>query len=187
MSDGARTDHGTRPAELVTLARRCPRTGWGLAQAPADAPDSALAVRLAAVTVGTALAALDEYEAFVRSRVTETAPAGPGDYETDERRWMGMAIGRLESAQCILDEAAAGGEDPSMSWILAREATRLAHDTASNLIVHVAGAAPRTERLTGALDVLQLAWSHPLGAQDDQLSRRVARRRLGLAEAAPTG
>lgn len=188
---------GIRLAAITEQAHQDPSSAWDLARADeagasadprtqvAADPSAQVAAesqaRVAAVMIGVALAALDEYEAFVCGRITEPMPAPPGDQESDYRRWLGMAIGRLETARCILDEAALDAVDHTRVRMLAREAARLAYDTVQDLIVPVSGAGAGSDRLTEAAGVMLRLWAHPLGAGGDQFSRQVARERLQLA------
>ena len=181
-----RLDHDltTSLQVLTTLARGCPRTAWhvGLDDAVGlGGFDGLQRARIAAVMLGAALAALDDYEALVRARITDGAPAAAGDQETDYRRWLGMAIGRIETAQCILDEAAIGADDPTKVWMLSREVTRLAYDTVQELIVHRARSMQDGDRLASTVTTMVMLWGNQSGALDDQVSRRIACERLGLA------
>lgn len=171
---------------LTTLARGCPSSAWHLAQSGGEPVDAVVQARLAAVMLGGALAAVDDYDAFVRSRIGEPAPAPSGDQETDLRRRLGMAIGRLETAQCILDEAALLAEDPNLLWLLSREVACIAYRTIQELILPVAGSIPDTERLTHNVAAMVTLWSHPACALDDQVSRSLARERLGLTSSPTT-
>lgn len=168
-------------AVLTELSRGCPMTAWQVAQADGQAEEAVVRARLAAVMLGAAHAVLDEYEAFVRSRVSSDGPAPAADPETDYRRWLGMGIGHLETAHCILDEAARRPDDHIGLAMLAREVIRLAYDTGQDLIFHVAGSCPDRDRLIATVSAMLSLWGHPLGVGDDRLSRRVARQRLQLA------
>jgi methionine synthase II (cobalamin-independent) len=158
--------------ELTTAARGCPMTAWRLAQDGGEVTDEVLQARIATVMLGAALAALDDDEAFVRACDTESAP--------DHRRWLGIAIGRIETAGCILGEAALAGDDPAGLWILSREVSRLAYTTVQDLIVHSGAAQAASGRLARTVSTMVTLWGHPLGALDDEVSRRLARERLGL-------
>jgi hypothetical protein len=124
--------------------------------------------------------ALAAYEELVRARVDAQAhppgPAAAGDLETDFRRWMGAAIGHLETAGLVLDDAVARGED-ALAWALAREAARLAHETLLQLVSHAPGA---SDALRRAAERALATWSDPSGADEDQVLRRIARERLGV-------
>jgi hypothetical protein len=171
---------------LTTLARGCPSSAWHLAQSGEEPVDAVVQARLAAVMLGGALAAVDDYDAFVRSRISEPVPAPSGDQETDLRRRLGMAIGRLETAQCILDEAALLAEDPNLLGALSKEVTRMAYATIQELVLPVAGSTRDTERLTRNVAAMVTLWSHPTCAPDDQVSRSLARERLGLTSSPTT-
>jgi hypothetical protein len=174
--------------ELTALAREDPAAaqlkarqvgddaGPKAQQGPGD--DAGLQARLAALMLGAALAALDEYEAFVRSRIAEPAPAAPGDLETDRRRRLGIAIGKLETARYILSEAALDPDPDTRLWVLSREAARLAYTTVQDLIVQSSGVGSDTERLTAAVSLMVALWKHPAAVLEDQVLRQLARERL---------
>lgn len=167
--------------ELIDTVRARAETARELAPGSAAPEDVGLvAARLAAVMIGAALAITDDYEAFVRSRITEPAPAPPGDPETDHRRRLGIALGKLETARCILDEAARDGADTTQLWALAREATRLAYATVQDVILPVAAALPDAARLLSTAGETVSLWAHPVAVQDDQATRQLARERLAL-------
>jgi hypothetical protein len=174
--------------ELTALAREDPAAAHR--QAPQHGDDAGLHVqqdlgddadvqaRLAALMLGAALAALDDYEALVRSRITEPAPAAPGDLETDRRRWLGIAIGKLETARYILTEAALESESGTRRWVVAREAARLSYTTMQDLIVRASGINSDRGRFTAAASLIVTLWGHPSGALEDQALRQLARERL---------
>ena len=162
-------EFGRELFELTALAREDPTTAAGLV----DGPN--VQARLAALMLGAALAAVDEYEAFVRSRITAPVPAAAGELETDRRRWLGVAIGRLETARCIL--LALEPEPEAQLWALAREASRLAYTTVQDLIPVAAGAGAG---LASTVGVMATLWGDESGAEEDQVLRRLARERLGV-------
>lgn len=170
---------------LTDEARARPESAYELASVGGETGDAAVAARIAAAMLGAALAALDDHDALVRSRVTGSASLPPDDPETDHRRRLGMAIGRLEAASCILDEAVDEPADETRLWMLSREVTRLAYTTVQELILHSGGSirepGPEAGRLGAIVASMTRLWGHPVGALDDAFSRRVARERLRLA------
>jgi 3-hydroxy-9,10-secoandrosta-1,3,5(10)-triene-9,17-dione monooxygenase len=154
---------------------------------------------LAAVMIGAAGAAVDEYETFVRTKPTARPPIGPRHLDPDYQRWLGAAIGRVEAADCILTEcteeymaicarSAAGGEPFSREEdmrlnMVAREAFKLAHSVIHDIVVHTAGS---SAMLTGARieRVLRdsiMAWGHLASVVEDTIARELARERLGVS------
>lgn len=164
----------------TAVATGCPFTAWQLAGADRDAPDAVVQARIAAVALGAALGALDDFEAFVRARVAEPVPAPPDDPESDYRRWLGTGMAQLETARLVLD-AAARADEATRLRNLSREAARMAYVTVQDLLVHVAGSRPDLDRLAATAAAMRVLWSHPLGADDDRFSRQIARERLQIA------
>lgn len=141
------------------------------------ASDAVRRAHLAAAMLGAALAALEEYDAAVRARVHEPVPAPAGDPETDLRRWLGIAIGRLEAAQCILGELPAQPDD--RLGVMALEVSRLAFATVAELAAPIA-ACGDDGRFAGITAAMTGLWAHPLGAGDDQATRGLARVYLAI-------
>jgi len=162
--------------ELTRLAREDPAAAHQAVQE--TGLDTGMQAELAALMLGAALAALDDYEAFVRSRITEPAPAAAGDPETDRRRWLGIAIGKLETARHILSEAALALDRETELWVLSRQAARLAYTTVQDLLVPAGGSGTDSQRLDASLDLMVTLWGHPAGADEDQALRRLAAERL---------
>jgi hypothetical protein len=113
--------------------------------------------------------ARDELETFVREG---------GDAVTDDhRRTLGLVIGHLETVACILDEAG-GTADATRAWVLAHEASELAHTTVQELIVPSAG-----ERVLAiVVEIARLRAASGAG-DGDEMRRRLARERLSAARA----
>jgi hypothetical protein len=141
------------------------------------ASDAVRRAHLAAAMLGAALAALHEYDAAVRGRVHEPVPAPAGDPETDLRRWLGIAIGRLEAAQCILGELP--GQPDDRLGVLALEVSHLAFATVAELAAPMA-ACGDDGRFAGIMAAMTELWAHPLGARDDQVRRSLARAYLAI-------
>jgi 3-hydroxy-9,10-secoandrosta-1,3,5(10)-triene-9,17-dione monooxygenase len=153
---------------------------------------------LAAVMIGAAAAAVDEYERFVRTKPTARPPIVPRLEDPDYQRWLGAAIGRVEAADCILTEcaeeymeicarAATGGEPFSRGEdmrlnMVSREAYKLAHSAVHDLVVRTAGSSAllggaRIERVMR--DIL-MAWGHLASVVEDAIARQLACDRLGI-------
>jgi 3-hydroxy-9,10-secoandrosta-1,3,5(10)-triene-9,17-dione monooxygenase len=61
---------------------------------------------LAAVTVGAAFNALDEYERLMRTKTTALPPFGPRVQDRQYQRWYGAALARIETAEAALRDTA---------------------------------------------------------------------------------
>jgi hypothetical protein len=106
----------------------------------------------------------DELDALVRE--------GGDTVTDDQRRRLGLAIGHLETVACILAEARRA-EQATVAWVLAHEASELAHTTVQDLIVPSAG-----ERVLAiAVEIARLRAGSEVG-DGDEMRRRLARERL---------
>jgi 3-hydroxy-9,10-secoandrosta-1,3,5(10)-triene-9,17-dione monooxygenase len=153
---------------------------------------------LSAVVIGAASAAVEEYEAFMRTKPTPRPPIGPRLEDPDYQRWLGAALGRIEAADCILTEmteeymeicerAAAGGgqfsrEEDTRLNMVAREAFKLAHSVIHDIVVHTAGSSALRggERLERIMRDSLMAWGHLASVVEDSIARQLARERLEL-------
>jgi 3-hydroxy-9,10-secoandrosta-1,3,5(10)-triene-9,17-dione monooxygenase len=148
--------------------------------------------------IGGALAAVEEYERFVRTKPTQRPPIVPRMEDPDYQRWLGAAIGRVEAADCILSEfaeeymdicarAAAGGgqfsreEDMRLNMV-AREAMKLAMSAVYDIVVKTAGSSALRggERIERALRDMLMGWGHLATVVEDSIARQLAREHLGL-------
>ena len=69
---------------------------------------------LAAVLVGAAYNALDEYETMLTTKMTPLPPFVPRKLDPDYQRYFGAAIARIGTAEAALDTA------PSSTWSFCR-------------------------------------------------------------------
>ena len=67
---------------------------------------SVFTMSLAAVTVGAAYNALDEYERLMRTKTTALPPFGPRVRDRQYQRWYGRALAHIETAEAALRDTA---------------------------------------------------------------------------------
>lgn len=140
---------------------------------------SFFALEMAALVVGGALGALDEYERLARVRTTTgRPPLIPRTQDGDYQRWFARAAARLNAADGITRHGAelwmeharraAGGGEPfsaaedAMLDMMAFEAIRLAWNTLQDTLFSTAGssAARNGERLERCFRDVAQAWGH---------------------------
>jgi 3-hydroxy-9,10-secoandrosta-1,3,5(10)-triene-9,17-dione monooxygenase len=63
---------------------------------------SVFTMTLAAILVGAAYCALDEYERMMESKATHLPPFRPRKYDLDYQRWFGEALARIATAEAAL-------------------------------------------------------------------------------------
>jgi 3-hydroxy-9,10-secoandrosta-1,3,5(10)-triene-9,17-dione monooxygenase len=155
---------------------------------------------LAAVMVGALKGALDEYEELLRTRKTQRPPIVPRYLDPDYQRWLGLAIGRLATAEAALIQLAeqwhelcrrsvedgppfTREEDLRLN-IVAREALTLAWNTMQGQVFLTAGtsAARNGQRLERIFRDMAMGWGHFGTIVGDWAARELAREHLGLAE-----
>lgn len=124
--------------DLAELARDDVGAAWDACRAR---PALGREAGLAALTIGAASAAAHEYESRMR---TEEGRVLDPDYQ----RRLGVALGRIETAECILEESA---EDDAGLRTVAREAFMLAYAALHDLVGHAAGSGARSERALHAV------------------------------------
>jgi 3-hydroxy-9,10-secoandrosta-1,3,5(10)-triene-9,17-dione monooxygenase len=153
---------------------------------------------LSAVMIGAALAATEQYEQFIREKATPRPPIGPRLHDPDYQRWLGAAIGRIETADCILTEAAeeymqicerakSGGaqfareEDLQLNMVT-REAFKLAYSAVHDIVVHTGGSSALAagERIERVMRDMLMAWGHLASVVEDSIARELARETLGV-------
>ena len=111
-------------------------------------------VEAAAVVVGMARGAVDEYERGMRTRKTNRPPMVPRSEDPDFQRWLGMAIARVDAAEVMvlgaarhLMETCAGileGRPYSLEedvrvGMIARQALSYAWETVSGELIRTSG------------------------------------------------
>jgi 3-hydroxy-9,10-secoandrosta-1,3,5(10)-triene-9,17-dione monooxygenase len=154
---------------------------------------------LAAVMIGAALGALDEYEGILRQRKTQRPPIVPRYLDPDYQRWFGLARGRIATAEAALVQcgeqwlelcrrSAEEGvpfsreEDLRLNMV-AREALTLAWDAMQGQIFRTAGssAARAGQRIERVFRDMAMGWGHFGTIVGDWAAREYAREHLGVA------
>ena len=156
---------------------------------------------LAAVMIGAAKGALDEYEEILRTRKTQRPPIVTRTEDPDYQRWFGLAIGQLAAAEATLLQAAEQwhralpaqrrGRAPRSRArttcalnIIAREALTLAWDAMQGR----SSAPPaRARRATASaceriFRDMAMGWGHFGQIVGDWAAREWSREHLGLVE-----
>jgi 3-hydroxy-9,10-secoandrosta-1,3,5(10)-triene-9,17-dione monooxygenase len=158
---------------------------------------------LAAIMVGMAKGALDEYEEIMRTRKTQRPPIVPRYLDPDYQRWFGLAMGRIAAGeaayiQCaeqymelcrrsVEDGIPFSREDDLRLNIVAREAGTLAWDAMQGQIFRTAGtsAAKAGQRIERIFRDLAMCWGHFGTIVGDWAARELAREHLGLVAEGP--
>jgi 3-hydroxy-9,10-secoandrosta-1,3,5(10)-triene-9,17-dione monooxygenase len=158
---------------------------------------------LAAVMIGAVKGALDEYEELLRTRKTQRPPIVPRFQDPDYQRWLGLAIGRVATAEAALLQCGdqwqelcrrSVEEGPPFSReedlrlnIVAREALTLAWDTMQGQVFRTAGssAARNGQRIERIFRDMAMGWGHFGTIVGDWAARELAREHLGLMAEAP--
>jgi 3-hydroxy-9,10-secoandrosta-1,3,5(10)-triene-9,17-dione monooxygenase len=156
---------------------------------------------LAAVMIGAAQGALDEYELLLRSRKTQRPPIVARAEDPDYQRWFGLALGRIATGEAALIQCAeqwmelcraseedgtpfTRAEDMRLN-VVAREALTLAWDAMQGQIFRTAGtsAARNGEPIERIFRDMAVGWGHFGTILADWAARELAREHLGLAGA----
>jgi 3-hydroxy-9,10-secoandrosta-1,3,5(10)-triene-9,17-dione monooxygenase len=158
---------------------------------------------LAAIMVGAAKGALDEYEDILRARKTQRPPIVFRYEDPDYQRWFGLAMGRVATAEAALIQVAEQwmelcrvGADTGVPFsrkddlrlnIIARESLTLAWDAMQGQIFRTAGtgAARNGQRIERIFRDMAMGWGHFGTIVGDWAARELAREHLGIAAAVP--
>ena len=158
---------------------------------------------LAAIMVGSAKGAVDEYEAIMRARKTQRPPIVPRYLDPDYQRWFGLAMGRVAAAEAAVVQCAEqymelcrrsvedgvpfSREDDLRLNIVAREAGTLAWDAMQGQIFRTAGtsAAKAGQRIERIFRDLAMCWGHFGTIVGDWAARELAKEHLGLVTDGP--
>jgi 3-hydroxy-9,10-secoandrosta-1,3,5(10)-triene-9,17-dione monooxygenase len=158
---------------------------------------------LAAIMIGAAKGALDEYEEILRARKTQRPPIVFRSEDPDYQRWFGLAMGRIATAEAALIQAAEqwmelcrisaetgvpfSRRDDMRLNIIAREALTLAWDAMQGQIFRTAGtgAARNGQRIERVFRDMAMGWGHFGTIVGDWAARELAREHLGLIAAVP--
>jgi 3-hydroxy-9,10-secoandrosta-1,3,5(10)-triene-9,17-dione monooxygenase len=158
---------------------------------------------LAAVMVGAARGALEEYESTLRTRKTQRPPIVERYLDPDYQRWFGRALGLVAAAEAMVVQCAtqymeicgrivAGGppfsrrEDLRLN-IVAREALTMAWNAMQGEIFRTAGTsmARNGQRLERIFRDMAMGWGHFGTIVGDWAAREYAKEHLGVAPDTP--
>jgi 3-hydroxy-9,10-secoandrosta-1,3,5(10)-triene-9,17-dione monooxygenase len=166
----------------------------------AHRPSGFYGIEAAAVVVGMARGAVDEYERQVRTRTTHRPPLVPRAEDPDFQRWLGMAIARVDAAEVMvlgaarhLMEVCAGipegrpysYEEDHRVAMIARQALQYAWHAVSDDLIRTSGttAVRDGQRFQRIVRDMATGWGHLYNAMTDTGARELAKARL----ASPTG
>ena len=164
----------------------------------AHRPAGFYGVEAAAVVVGMARGAVDEYERQIRTRTTNRPPMVPRAEDPDFQRWLGMAIARVDAAEIMvlgaarhLMETCAGipegrpysYEEDVRVGMIARQALSYAWETVSGELIRTSGtsAVRDGQRFGRIVRDMATGWGHLYNAMTDASARELAKARLGSA------
>ena len=162
----------------------------------AHRPAGFYGVEAAAVVVGMARGAVDEYERQIHTRTTNRPPMVPRAEDPDFQRWLGMAIARVDAAEIMvlgaarhLMETCAGipegrpysYEEDVRVGMIARQALSYAWETVSGELIRTAGtsAVRDGQRFGRIVRDMATGWGHLYNAMTDASARELAKARLG--------
>jgi 3-hydroxy-9,10-secoandrosta-1,3,5(10)-triene-9,17-dione monooxygenase len=158
---------------------------------------------LAAVMVGAAKGALDEYEEILKTRKTQRPPIVSRIEDPDYQRWFGLAVGQVAAAEAALLGCAAqwmelarrsteegvpfSREEDLRLNMVARQALTLAWDAMQGQIFRTAGtsAARNGERLERVFRDMAIGWGHFGTIVGDWAAREFAKEHFGLVAEVP--
>jgi len=157
---------------------------------------------LAAIMIGAAKGALDEYEEILRTRKTQRPPIVTRIEDPDYQRWYGLATGKVGAAEAVLLQVAdqwheacrrsvedgipfTREEDLRLNMV-AREALTLAWEAMQGEIFRTAGssAARRGQRIERFFRDMSIGWGHFGTIVRDWTAREWTREHFGLVEQA---
>jgi 3-hydroxy-9,10-secoandrosta-1,3,5(10)-triene-9,17-dione monooxygenase len=159
--------------------------------------------QLAAVMVGAAKGALDEYEDLLRIRKTQRPPIVLRTEDPDYQRWFGLAMGQIATAEAALlqlgeqwlelarrgaeDGIPFSREDDLRLNIIAREACTLTWNVMQGHLFRTAGSgsARHGQRMERIFRDLSMCWGHFGVIVGDWAARELAREHLGLVTEVP--
>jgi 3-hydroxy-9,10-secoandrosta-1,3,5(10)-triene-9,17-dione monooxygenase len=151
-----------------------------------------------AVMVGGVKGAVDEFERLMQ-RSVQWPPLGPRAEDGDYQRWLGLAIGKVATAEAALLQSAeqwmelvregAEGrapfrrEDDLRLNIIGREAMTLAWDAMQSIIFRTAGSgvARNGQLMERMFRDAAMGWGHFTTIMGDLAARELAKERLGIA------
>lgn len=155
-------------------------------------------LEFAAITVGTAYAALDEYERIITSRPAAWVPSLKRYELAEYQRHLGAATGKVAAAEAAMlglahefmelcrrnveDGIPFTREDDYRLVMAGIEVGRLAWRTVEGILFHTGGSAGARDgqRMQRYFRDMATYWSHNSPAQEEVLAERLGRLRLGL-------
>jgi 3-hydroxy-9,10-secoandrosta-1,3,5(10)-triene-9,17-dione monooxygenase len=158
---------------------------------------------LAAVMVGAARGALEEYETTLRTRKTQRPPIVERYLDPDYQRWFGRAMGLVAAAEAMVVQCATqymeisgrivdGGEpftrrEDLRLNVVAREALTMAWNAMQGEIFRTAGSsmARNGQRLERIFRDMAMGWGHFGTIVGDWAAREYAKEHLGVAPDTP--
>jgi 3-hydroxy-9,10-secoandrosta-1,3,5(10)-triene-9,17-dione monooxygenase len=155
---------------------------------------------LAAILIGAAQGALDEYAGILRTRKTQRPPIVTRIADPDYQRWYGLAAGKIAAAEAMLLQVAdqwheacrravedgvpfSREEDLRLNMV-AREAVTLAWEAMQGEIFRTAGssAARAGQRIERIFRDMSMGWSHFGTILRDWTAREWSREHFGLVD-----
>jgi 3-hydroxy-9,10-secoandrosta-1,3,5(10)-triene-9,17-dione monooxygenase len=159
---------------------------------------SVFQLELAALMIGAARGALDEYEQIIRAKRTQRPPTVIRMEDPDYQRWFGTAIGRLATAEAAVlnggdqwtelcrrnvEEGAgfARSDDLVLNFV-ARDGMRMAWDAMQEHIMRTAGSSALRdgERFQRIYRDMTMGHGHFASILGDSVARQIAQHRLGI-------
>ncbi len=159
---------------------------------------SCFTLSLAAVLVGAAYNALDEYETMMTTKMTPLPPFVPRKFDLDFQRYFGQAMGKIATAEAALLNAADQHMELCLRFVdegipysyaddhrigcIGREVMIQAWETMQSDIFRTAGssAAGRGQRIERIFRDMSIGNSHRNTQLRDWAFREIARDKLGL-------
>lgn len=155
-------------------------------------------LEFAAITVGAAYAAVDEYERIITTRPSAWTPTMKRYQLPEYQRHLGQALGKLAAAEAATaglaqefmelcrrnaqDGVAFSREDDYRLVMGGVEVGRLAWQTLEGILFHTGGSAGARDgqRMQRYFRDMATYWSHNTPAQEDLLAERLGQLHLGL-------
>lgn len=162
---------------------------------------SLFSLDFAALVVGMALGALDEYENIIRSKKTSRPPIVLRMHDADYQRWLGKATAKLRAAEALVAQAAdqyldacragVSGERPFTRdldleiQVLGRQSMWLSWEAMQETLFRTAGstAAEDGQRMQRIWRDMSMAWGHRFNVLVESIDGDMGRNRLGIPNA----
>lgn len=162
---------------------------------------SLFSLDFAALVVGMALGALEEYEAIIQAKKTSRPPVVLRMHNAHYQRWLGKATAKLRAAEALVAEAAdqyldacrvgVSGERPFTRQVdleiqvLGRESMWLSWEAMQETLFRTAGsaAAEDGQRMQRIWRDMSMAWGHRFNVLVEFIDEDMGRGRLGIPHA----